>query len=56
MALTPEQLAAVAASGRDPSQREQIIASANVVSSPYAVKNWLSYGMGSSKGYKDDTV
>lgn len=56
MALTPEQLAALAASGRDPSQREQIIASANVVSSPYAVKNWLSYGMGSSKGYKDDTV
>lgn len=56
MALTPEQLAALAASGRDPSQREQVIASANVVSSPYAVKNWLSYGMGSSKGYKDDTV
>lgn len=46
MALTPEQLDAMAARGRDPFQREQYIASRPMKASPYAVKNWLEYGNG----------
>lgn len=54
--LTLDQLAAVAAPGRDPSQREQIIASADLKASPYAVKNWLDQGSGSAKGYAGGTT
>ena len=44
--LTFEQLAAVVSPGRDPSQREQIIASQNLVSTPYSINNFLEYGNG----------
>jgi len=54
--LTLDQLAAVVAPGRDPSQREQIIASANLKASPYAVKNWLDQGSGSDKAYAGGTT
>jgi hypothetical protein len=53
MALTSEQLDALAAAGRDPTQREQYIASRPMKETPYAVKNWLEYGNG--QGVAGDT-
>ena len=44
--LTLAQLAARVAPGRDPSQREQIIASQNLVSTPYSIANLLEFGNG----------
>lgn len=44
--LTLAQLAARVAPGRDPSQREQIIASQNLVSTPYSINNYLEFGNG----------
>jgi hypothetical protein len=44
--LTLEQLAARVAPGRDPSQREQNIASQNLKATPYSINNFLEYGNG----------
>jgi len=44
--LTLDQLAARVAPGRDPSQREQNLASQNLVSTPYSVDNRLQFGNG----------
>lgn len=44
--LTLAQLAARVAPGRDPSQREQIIASQNLVPTPFSINNYLEFGNG----------
>lgn len=44
--LTLAQLASVVSPGRDPSQREQIIASQNLKATPYSINNYLEYGNG----------
>jgi len=40
------QLAAIVPPGRDPSQREQIIASQNLAPTPYSINNFLEFGNG----------
>lgn len=49
-ALTAEQLGALQAAGRDPSQREQVLASRNLLPSEYMTPNFLTYGNAVSFG------
>lgn len=49
-ALTAEQLGALQAAGRDPSQREQVLASRNLLPSEYKTPNFLTYGNAVSFG------
>ena len=44
--LTLAQLAAIVPPGRDPSQREQNIASQNLKATPYSINNYLEFGNG----------
>ena len=45
--MSPLEMAAL--NGRDPSQRSQVIDSANLVATPYQVPNWLKYGNGTGE-------
>ena len=53
--LTQQELEAIwAASGRDPSQREQILASQSLLPTDYYVPNYMNYGGGYTTGQKPD--